>query len=195
MSELIKHKAIESYALRLADALREFDWSTVNGLANDILECWIRRSHIWIMGNGGSSANAVHWANDFLYPIAKGGAKHGIRIHALTANPAVVTCLGNDIGYDQIFSHQLNSQASPGDLVIALSGSGNSPNILNALSTARGLGVKSYAIVGFNGGKAKGLADVAIHFAVDDMQVAEDAQMVVCHAVIQSLVEAPGRPV
>jgi D-sedoheptulose 7-phosphate isomerase len=194
MSDPVKLRVITSYAARLADALREFDWTTVEELASDLLKVWKNRSAVWICGNGGSAANAVHWANDFLYPVAK-RALHGIRMHAFTANPSVLTCLGNDLGYDEIFAYQLRTLAAPGDMLIVLSGSGNSANILKALETARTLQVKSYAIVSFDGGKAKALADQAIHFEVDNMQLAEDFQMVVCHALVRALVDVPDRPI
>jgi D-sedoheptulose 7-phosphate isomerase len=175
-----------SYAHRLHAALSDFDWQLVAELEDDFFRAWQKRTRVWICGNGGSAANAVHWANDFLYPVAKQAA-YGIRISALTANPAVLTCLGNDLGYDQAFSYPLKTDASAGDILIVLSGSGNSPNILEVLRVAKSLQIKSYAIVGFDGGKARELADVLIHFAVQDMQIAEDAQMVVCHALVQAL--------
>jgi len=181
------------YAMRFVALLKNFDWTPVDKLANHILDVWNRRATIWICGNGGSAANAVHWANDFVYPVAK-LALHGVRISALNANPAIITCLGNDIGYDQIFSYQLKTFASPGDLLIALSGSGNSENIIQALIAARSLQVKSVAILGFDGGKALSLADLPLHFTTDDMQAAEDAQMVVCHALVQVLLNEPLRP-
>jgi D-sedoheptulose 7-phosphate isomerase len=193
MSDSARFASISSYATQLADVLRGFDWATVENLASDLLQVWKNRSAVWICGNGGSAANAVHWANDFLYPVAK-RASHGIRIHALNANPSVLTCLGNDLGYNEIFAYQLRTLAAPGDMLIVLSGSGNSANILKALNTARALGVKSYAILGFDGGAAKALADLSIHFEVDNMQIAEDVQMVICHALVQTLVDVSDRP-
>lgn len=193
MQPSTSYPAISAYALRLADALQKFDWSVVDRLADALLSAWHRQSTVWVCGNGGSAGNASHWANDFLYPIAK-RAPRGIRIHSLTANPAVTTCLGNDLGYDKIFSSQLQTLASPGDLFLAFSGSGNSPNIVEGLKTAHKMGLKTCAIVGFDGGAAIALADIPIHFAIDDMQVAEDTQMVVCHALVQALVDEPNRP-
>ena len=105
----------------------------------------------------------------------------------MSANSAVMTCLANDVGYDHIFSEQLAVQAQKGDVLIALSGSGNSGNIVRVLEQARAMGVRSFAILGFGGGKSKQLADVAIHFPVDDMQIAEDLQLVVGHMVMQWL--------
>ena len=141
---------------------------------------------VFLCGNGGSGANAVHIANDFLYPVSKTPGS-GLRIHALPANSSVVTCLANDEGYDQVFAMQLAVLARAGDVLIVLSGSGNSPNILKAIEQAKRQGVRSYAILGYSGGKAKATADVPIHFAVDDMQISEDLQMMVAHMIMQWL--------
>lgn len=174
------------YASRLQAVLSAADWSGVASLAEDMLERWKSGRQVFLCGNGGSAGNAIHLANDYLYGIAKrsGG---GMKVLALPANSAVLTCLANDIGYEQIFSEQLAVQANKGDLLIALSGSGNSPNIVSAIERAKAMGVKSYAILGYSGGKCKSLADVAIHFPVDDMQISEDLQLVVGHMLMQWL--------
>jgi D-sedoheptulose 7-phosphate isomerase len=174
------------YAGRLQKVLQGSSWEGVEALGRDLLECWKAKRQVFLCGNGGSAGNAIHMANDFLYGISKTYGS-GLRANALSANAAVLTCLANDCGYDQIFSMQLAVQADKGDLLIALSGSGNSPNIVKVLEQARKSGVKSYAILGYAGGKAKTLADVAIHFAVDDMQVAEDMQLIVGHMLMQWL--------
>lgn len=186
MKHRVTAEVFSDYALRLQKVLATTDWSNVLLLAEDMLLCWKTRQQVFLCGNGGSAGNAIHLANDFLYGIAKktGG---GIRTHALSANAAVVTCLGNDLGYPHIFSEQLAVHAQPGDLLIALTGSGNSPNIVLAIEQARAMGVKSYAILGYSGGKCKDLADVAIHFPVDDMQIAEDLQLIVGHMLMQWL--------
>lgn len=174
------------YTVRLNTILTNFDWTPVAQLAEDIKKCWLARKQVFLCGNGGSAGNAMHLANDYLYGIAKktGG---GLRVHALPANSAVMTCLANDVGYDRVFSEQLAVQGEAGDLLIALSGSGNSPNIIEAINQANAMNIKSYAILGFSGGKCKQLADVPIHFPVDDMQIAEDLQMVVGHMLMQWL--------
>jgi len=174
------------YSKRLQTLLAEAEWSGVAQLAADIHTCWMEKKQVFFCGNGGSAGNAIHLANDFLYGIAKrpGG---GLRVHALSANPAVITCLANDIGYERIYSEQLSVLADPGDVLVVLSGSGNSPNILAALDQAKAMQVKSYAILGYTGGKCKEMADVPIHFAVDDMQIAEDLQLVVGHMLMQWL--------
>jgi len=176
------------YAARLQQVLATSDWSDVARLAQDMLDCWTQGRQVFFCGNGGSAGNAIHLANDFIYGIAKrsGG---GMRVTALSANAAVITCLANDVGYDSIYSEQLAVLAQAGDLVIVLSGSGNSPNILRVLEQAKSMGVKSCAILGYSGGKAKAMADLPIHFAVDDMQIAEDMQLVVGHMIMQWLYE------
>ena len=176
------------YAKRLSQVLVSSDWSGVSSLAHDMHEAWASGHQVFFCGNGGSAGNAVHLANDYIYGVAKrtGG---GIRAVALSANPAVMTCLANDVGYDSIYSEQLAVLANDGDLLVALSGSGNSPNILRVLEQAKSMKVKSFAILGFTGGKAKAAADVAIHFPVNDMQIAEDMQLVVGHMLMQWLYE------
>jgi D-sedoheptulose 7-phosphate isomerase len=174
------------YASRFQVVLQQSDWTPVARLAEELLDCWRSGRQVFLCGNGGSAGNAVHLANDFLYGISKTHGS-GLRVNALSANTAVITCLANDEGYDFIFSLQLAVQARAGDVLIALSGSGNSPNILKALEQAEEMGMKSYAILGYSGGKAKAMSDVPIHFAVDDMQIAEDMQLVVGHMIMQWL--------
>ena len=174
------------YSTRLQGVLQAASWEGVDLLALDLLACWQERRQVFLCGNGGSAGNAMHLANDFLSCVSN-EVGSGIKAHALSANPSLLTCLGNDYGYDEIFGMQLAVQAEPGDLLIALSGSGNSPNIVRALEQARTKGMTSYAILGFSGGAAKALADVAIHFAVDDMQLSEDLQLIVGHMLMQWL--------
>ncbi len=174
------------YADRLASILATSDWSGVAALARDMHSAWITGRQVFLCGNGGSAGNAMHLANDFVYGVAKrtGG---GIRALALSTNPAIITCLANDVGYENIYCEQLAVQGREGDILIVLSGSGNSSNIVNALETARAMGIKSYAILGYSGGRCKELADVAIHFPVDDMQISEDMQLIVGHMLMQWL--------
>lgn len=174
------------YANRLQNSLNSYDWDQVEELANELKTCWEEGQQVFICGNGGSAGNAIHLANDFLYGVS---GKHGsgLRVNALSANAAVMTCLANDVGYEHIYSAQLAVQGRPGDVLIVLSGSGNSPNILRVLEQARTQGIKSYAILGYSGGKAKEMTDVAIHFEINDMQISEDMQLIVGHMIMQWL--------
>lgn len=174
------------YSQRLQAVLQAADWTNVARLAEELRDCWRTGRQVFLCGNGGSAGNAIHLANDFLYGVSKTFGS-GLRVSALPANSSVLTCLANDAGYESIFSMQLAVQGRQGDVLIALSGSGNSPNIIKALEQARVMGMETFAILGYSGGKAKSMADVPIHFAVDDMQISEDLQLVVGHMVMQWL--------
>ena len=145
-----------------------------------------RGDTIFLAGNGGSAANANHLAADLIYGVNQQG-RGVFRVHSLAANPSVLTCLGNDIGYENIFSHQLEALAESGDLLLVFSGSGNSPNILQALKAAKKIGVTSMALLGYDGGGAKALADLPIHFPIHDMQAVEDLHMIVGHLLMKVL--------
>lgn len=174
------------YSTRLSAVLAGADWSGVAELAKAMRECWEKGNQVFLCGNGGSAGNAIHLANDFLYGIAKrtGG---GMRVHALSANPAVITCLANDLSYEHIYSEQLAVHGCSGDLLIVLSGSGNSANIVSALKQAKTQDIKTCAVIGYTGGKCRTLADIVIHFPVDDMQISEDLQLIVGHMLMQWL--------
>jgi D-sedoheptulose 7-phosphate isomerase len=179
-------KFADSYLERLRDAVSLIRLDRVEELSKALLECWQSGNQVFIIGNGGSAGNAIHLANDFIYGISK-TLGSGIRMQALPANQAMLSCLGNDLGYDRVFSHQLAVMGSRGDLLIALSGSGNSPNILRAIEQARLLQMRSFGILGYTGGQALGLCDCAIHVPVNDMQISEDTQLIVGHILMQWL--------
>jgi D-sedoheptulose 7-phosphate isomerase len=182
--------ALSAYAGRLQDVLRTADWSSVACLAEELRACWQTGRRVFLCGNGGSAANAIHLAGDLSYSIAK---RHGtgVRVEALPANSAVMSGLANDAGYEDVFALQLALQARPDDVLIVLSGSGNSANIVRALETGTTLGMKTFAVVGYGGGRAKALAAVPIHFDVADMQLSEDLQLVVGHMIVQWLDRNP----
>ena len=174
------------YLVRLSKTFADYPLVQIESLGETLLDCWKTGKQVFIFGNGGSAGNAVHLANDWIYGISKKFGS-GLRVTALPANTSVITCLANDEGYDSIFSYQLAVLAKPGDVIIALSGSGNSPNIVKALEHAKTAGLKSYAILGYSGGKALTLADHPIHVPVQDMQLSEDAQLIVGHLLMQWL--------
>ena len=181
---------IKDYLEKLNNSFSDEIMEKIIILAEDLEEIWRTKKTLFICGNGGSGGNAIHIANDFHYGIGcskKGPDVPGIIVDALTSNQAVITCLANDLGYEYIFSNQLKVKAKKGDLLLVLSGSGNSKNIINAILKAREMDVKSYGIFGFDGGKAKNLVDQNIHFKIDDMQISEDLQLIVCHLCMQWL--------
>jgi D-sedoheptulose 7-phosphate isomerase len=181
-------KHISNYLSKLSSMLEADTFSQILPLGEALLDSWEHNKNIFICGNGGSAGNAIHLANDLIYGA---GIKNGfgLRVESLSANSAVITCLANDIGYDNIFSEQIRVKASCGDLLIALSGSGNSANIVKAIETGNSIGMKTFAILGYSGGKCKKIVHHPIHFEVNDMQVAEDLQLIVGHICMQWLSE------
>lgn len=179
-----------NYATRLQTVLSQCPWEKVLCLAETLRTAWQERQHVFLCGNGGSAANAMHMANDFLYGISKTDGR-GLRVVALPSNPSVLTCLANDVSYTDIFSQQLAVLAQPGDILIALSCSGNSPNIIKAIQKSKEMRLKTFAILGYSGGKCLKLVDAAIHFPVDDMQIAEDCQQIVGHMLTSWLANNP----
>jgi len=182
--------AAGAYLQRLQSCFSAEVLAAVETLTEELGLAWIEGRHVYICGNGGSAANAIHIANDLHYGIGAcgpGPSLPGLRVEALPANAGIITCLANDTGYANIYAHQLQVKGRPGDLLIVLSGSGNSANVVQALETANALGLKTFAILAYSGGRCRELAEVPIHFAIDDMQIAEDTQLVVGHLCMQWL--------
>ena len=183
-------KSAFSYLERLQGCFNETNIKAIEHLSMQLRQAWVENRNVFICGNGGSAANAIHIANDLHYGIgACGPGKKlpGLRIEALSANTGIITCLANDTGYENIYAHQLEVKAQKGDILIVLSGSGNSPNIVKALEIANKININTFGVLAFAGGKCKRLVKTAIHFEIDDMQIAEDTQLVVGHLCMQWL--------
>lgn len=181
-------RAFHDYLATSHQALDLLDLAAVERLAIAMRRVWVSGGQVLICGNGGSAANAIHLCNDLVYGASPMGA-NGLRALALAANPSVMTCLANDVSYDQVFAYQVAVQGRPGDLLLVMSGSGNSPNVVNALVEARKRGLVTAAILGFSGGRCLTLADIAVHLPIEDMQIAEDLQQTVGHMVTRWLAE------
>jgi len=179
-------EVVKKYTESLRNALDSIDPNKMLILTNSLQDAWVSGKAIYICGNGGSAGNAIHLANDFLYGAGINNGC-GLRVEALSANAAVLTCLANDVGYESIYSEQLKVKGNPGDVLIVLSGSGNSPNVVKALEIGNALKMKTFAILGFSGGACKKIAQHVLHFEVDDMQIAEDLQLIVGHMCMQHL--------
>lgn len=180
-------KLLENYMVKLQSVISSIPKREVLYLAETLRTAWSGQKQVFICGNGGSAANALHIANDLFFGIAKGDELPGLRVQALPANQSITTCLANDISYADVFSEQLKVYANRSDVLIALSGSGNSANIIKAIKTAKDMGLQTFAILGYSGGKCLDMVDTAIHCAVDDMQIAEDVQVIVGHSIMQWL--------
>lgn len=174
------------YSQKIQQAVTMIDYEKMKLLADCLWNALQTKRQVFLCGNGGSAANATHIANDFIYGIGK-RSDAAIKVHTLTANQAILTCLANDISYDEIFSYQLEALAQKDDILIALSGSGNSPNIVKAIQTAKIIGMKAFAILGYDGGRCLEIADNSIHIPINDMQISEDMQLVVGHMIMQWL--------
>ena len=187
--ESFKHAA-QSYMSRLYRCVTPDILDKVEELAEALNEAWKSKRNVFICGNGGSAANALHIANDFHYGVGacgSGDKMPGLRVEALPSNPGILTCLANDTGYENIYAYQLKTKANANDLLIALSGSGKSKNIINALNEGNRIGMNTFAILGFSGGNCKEIAKVAIHIPINDMQIAEDSQLIIGHICMQWL--------
>ncbi len=183
---------VRDYIIKLSECFTDEMNSKIYELAYNLKDAWRDRNNIFICGNGGSGGNAIHIANDFIYGTGACGAGDkipGLKVNALTSNPAILTCLANDTGFENIFSYQLKVKAERNDILIALSGSGNSPNIVSAIETANNIGLKTFGILAFDGGKCKDIVKYPLHFKVNDMQVAEDIQLIIGHLCMQWLSE------
>ena len=179
-------KNFQVYSKTLTTVIQQLDYDKIEILCLNLIESIETNKNVFIFGNGGSAANAMHIANDFIYGISPNLGK-ALKINALPSNSSVVTCLANDLGYESVFLRQLNVLANKGDIVIALSGSGNSPNIIKALEWSNKNEMKTFAILGFDGGIAKTIAQNVIHVPIDDMQISEDLQLIICHMIMQAL--------
>lgn len=136
---------------------------------------------VFTLGNGGSAATAMHLATDLMLLPER------FDIVCLNGNAAMVSALANDYGFEQVFARQLAAQAAAGDVVVAISASGNSPNCIAAAAQARACGATVLALVGFDGGALLEMADDALHVAADDYRVAEDVHATACHALAAAL--------
>ncbi len=178
---------------RIADELLRLDPAEVQTLADMMHEKYLAGKMIFVIGNGGSGSNASHFCED----IGKGtlklpedlnnDAKKRFRILSLTDNTPYILAWGNDEGFDRVFLEQLKNLASPGDLLIAISGSGNSKNILNSVEWANKNGLSTYGLTGFSGGKLRGLAQKGLHVDLQDMGIVETLHLAAFHWVVDDL--------
>lgn len=138
---------------------------------------------IYVFGNGGSASTASHMVNDFNKGISEYVDKK-FRLVCLNDNVSTLMSIANDISYDEVFRFQLRNKLKPNDLVVGISGSGNSKNVVNAISYAKEQGVKTVGLCGFGGGKLKKLADVSFHVKLNNMQVVEDIHLMLNHLLM-----------
>jgi D-sedoheptulose 7-phosphate isomerase len=164
------------------DTLAKLDAKQVEEMVDLVVDAYDNDRTVFVIGNGGSASNASHLAND----LVKGTLKtmdqtKRLKALALTDNLALMTAFANDEGYQTIFEQQLRTFAKPNDLVIAISGSGNSPNVIKAIEWANANGLHTVGVTGFGGGKLKELAKTSVHVPLNDMCTSESVHSVIFH--------------
>jgi D-sedoheptulose 7-phosphate isomerase len=177
---------------RVGDELKKIDPAQVQALADAIFQCYEKRATVFVIGNGGSGSNASHFCEDLGKCTLRredfdNDDKKRLRIISLTDNTPYILAWANDEGFDRVFSEQLKNLANPGDLLIAISGSGNSPNILRAVEWANRHGVTTFGCTGFGGGKLKGMAQKCFHIVLDDMGIVESIHLTAFHWIVDNL--------
>jgi D-sedoheptulose 7-phosphate isomerase len=175
------------YLTRLSTALQSISVASIDRFVNELVR--VRRSGgcVYIIGNGGSASTASHMATDLGVGSHRCGA--GIRAITLTDNSGVVTATGNDLGFEEVFAAQVELLGQAGDLLVVISASGNSPNLLAAVDVAKRQAMTVVGLTGFDGGKLVDVADISIHVntAMGDYGPAEDAHLAVNHMVTEQL--------
>jgi phosphoheptose isomerase len=175
---------VKGYVDALSRALLSIDERQLNLVVAEIESVRLRGARIWVAGNGGSAAIADHllcdWVKGTFTP-----SQTPIHVHSLVSDAALLTACANDFGYDVTFSRQIEMQAHPGDVLICISSSGNSTNILAALRKASSMGLKTIALTGFDGGESVRLADVSLHVAAHNYGVVEDCHQILMHNIAQ----------
>jgi D-sedoheptulose 7-phosphate isomerase len=180
------------YLKRLHDELDRVDLKEMQVWSDLIYDAWDKGKFVYIFGNGGSGTTASHMAEDLGKSSLrerdlKDESKKRLKVLSLTDNAGWIMAVGNDVHYDQIFVQQLMNYGSEGDLVIAISGSGNSPNVLNAVDWANRHKLKTFGLTGFKGGKLKSMTHHGLHVPLDDMGMVESIHLALFHWVLNDV--------
>lgn len=172
-----------AYINYLQSVLMSIDAKEIGCFIKTLLDARSRGATIFFIGNGGSAATASHFANDLA--IGTNDYEQPFRVISLTDNVPVITALSNDYGYDEIFVRQLRVYGKKGDVLVGISASGNSANLISAFNFANSAGIKTVALTAFDGGKMKSIADEGIHVPTGPKEYgpAEDAHMVLDHLI------------
>ncbi|WP_028550028.1 D-sedoheptulose-7-phosphate isomerase [Paenibacillus sp. UNC451MF] len=174
---------IQTYIEHEINTLRRLDINAINDAMNLIMKTYEAENTIYIFGNGGSSTTASHYQNDFNKGISEYVEKK-FNFQCLNDNIATMMAIANDIGFEEVFRFQLRGRIKPGDIVMAISGSGNSRNVINAVEFAKEHGNKIIGLTGYDGGKLKQLSDISLHVPIDSMQITEDIHLILDHLIM-----------
>ncbi len=182
---------IAGYISQIQSTIGRIGQTDIRRIVSVLHEARLSGSAIFLLGNGGSAATASHWAND----LAKGATRPDLprlRVMALTDNVPLITAWANDTSYEKIFAEQLANFLQPRDVVIGISGSGNSPNVLEAMRFAREHGALTIGLTGFSGGRLKDLVDICVVVPSDSMEQIEDLHLILTHIISTSLRRSTG---
>ncbi len=183
---------VHEYLKRLHAELDRVSRDEIRLMAEVLYDAWANEQFVYIFGNGGSGTTATHMAEDLGKSTLRetdliDESKKRLKVISLTDNAGWIMAVGNDLGYDQIFVQQLMNYGQPGDVVIAISGSGNSPNVLAAVDWANRHGLKTFGLTGFDGGKLRRSAQAGVHVPLDDMGMVESIHLCLFHWVLNDV--------
>jgi D-sedoheptulose 7-phosphate isomerase len=184
--------ASNAYLQRLNEEVSRIDLAAMQRWADLIFQAWENGRFVFIFGNGGSGTTASHMAEDLGKSTLherdlKDESKKRLKVLSLTDNAGWLMAVGNDLAYDQIFVQQLMNYGSAGDVVIAISGSGNSPNVLNAVDWANRHGLTTFGLTGYAGGKLKQMQTDGLHVELNDMGMVESIHLCLFHWVLNDV--------
>lgn len=177
---------ITEYLKLINKSMEKIDTAELENAVNELKKAVEESRRIFTAGNGGSAATANHFAADFGKNVVKGNSPRP-KIMSLCSNMSSVTAYANDEGYENAFSRQLNNWMQPGDILILISASGNSPSVVSAAELAKRNGLTVISMTGFNGGRLKELSDIKLHIETDSYEAAEDIHSIFCHSIISAL--------
>ena len=174
------------YLSELVDLINSIDLHEIENFINELEEAYKNDKNIFVMGNGGSASTASHFACDINKGVSLKLNKR-FKVISLNDNIPIMLAYANDISYDSIFEEQLKNYIKKDDLVVGISGSGNSKNVLMAIEYANAIGARTFGITGYDGGKLKKIAEKSIVIRSNDMQKIEDCHMILVHLTMQYL--------
>ena len=174
---------IKAYIAHEIETIQSLDVEQINAALNLLLDTFENGNTVFTFGNGGSSATASHFQNDFNKGVSEHTDKK-FNLLCLNDNIATMMAIANDIGFDEVFRFQLQGHIKSGDVIMAISGSGNSKNVIYAVEYAKAQGCKVIGLTGFGGGKLKELSDVSLHAPINSMQITEDIHMIFDHLMM-----------
>ena len=174
---------IRDYIALEIETLQKLDIDQINAALNLLRQTHENGITVYVFGNGGSSATASHFQNDFNKGVSEHTEKK-FNLLCLNDNVSTMMAVANDIGFEEVFRFQLDGHLKPGDVCIAISGSGNSENVLRAVRYAKERGNKIIGLTGFGGGKLRELSDISLHAPINSMQITEDIHMIFDHLMM-----------